>query len=206
MIDNNNIFDFFLATSSVSGIQIGANNDAWIDFEQSDLPDGPACLHRGRLPLLGHRHREHRLLHCQREPRSASARQTARARRQISGSSNEFRGLDLSSVSTAVPTSVQGNIISGINQTTSRASTTSSLSGFIGMALGATQGLFTVGNVTGNEIGSQDGSSTIVIAATSTTVNTAPAIGIFDFSFTNSVISNNRIGSITINSGGTGTR
>ena len=44
-------------------------------------------------------------------------------------------------------------------------------------------GRFNVGDVTGNTIGSLDGSSTIVITATSSTAGTTPVIGILDLSF-----------------------
>jgi hypothetical protein len=52
---------------------------------------------------------------------------------------------------------------------------------------------------------SLDGLSTIVINATSTTASNAPIIGIYDFSLSSGNVSNNNIGAITINSGGTGT-
>ena len=56
----------------------------------------------------------------------------------------------------------------------------------------------------GNKIGSQTGTSTIVINATSITANTLRATGIIDISQSDDIISNNEMGSITINSGGTG--
>ena len=63
-----------------------------------------------------------------------------------------------------------------------------------------------MGNIIGNKIGSLDGSSSIVINATSTTANTSREVAIFDFSGSNDNISQNEMGTITINSGGTGTR
>jgi len=109
-------------------------------------------------------------------------------------------------VSTVIPTSIQGNIISGIDQNTARNSTTSGSAGFIGIVMGTTNGLFNVGTVTGNQIGSLDGSSTIVVTATSVTASTAAVIGMYNNNFiTGDNFSNNNIGSITINSGGVGT-
>ena len=61
-------------------------------------------------------------------------------------------------------------------------------------------------SITGNTIGSGDGSSGIIVNATSTTANTIGFEGIFDFSFQNlEVINSNIMGTITINNGGTGT-
>jgi len=66
--------------------------------------------------------------------------------------------------------------------------------------------LFNIGGITGNNIGSLDGSSSIVINNTTTTINTWAFPGLFDFSFqSGDIISNNNIGTITINNGGTGT-
>src|SRR5204863_50426 len=101
------------------------------------------------------------------------------------------RGLDLAAASSGTATSVQGNTISGINQTSSRASTTAGNSPFIGIVLGTTSGVFDVGNVTGNTIGSLDGSSTIVLNEASTTASNAPIIGIYDFSLSSGNVSNN---------------
>ena len=83
----------------------------------------------------------------------------------ISGSTNTFRGIDAASTSTTTATSIQGNTISGINQTTASTGT-GTATGFVAMMLGSTDGLFNVGNVTGNNIGSLGGSSTIVINST----------------------------------------
>ena len=107
----------------------------------------------------------------------------------ISGLGNEFRGIDAPNVLDTVATSIQGNTISGINQTTTRTSTTSSSTAFAGMQLGNVNGFFDIGGVAGNTIGSLDGSSTIVINSTPTGA-TAPVLGIYDFSFTNGTISN----------------
>ena len=128
---------------------------------------------------------------------------------------NEFRGIDAENTDVTVATSIQNNTISGINQTTSRAQTltsfaTASAAGFIGIQLGGGAGFgagfFNVGDVTANKIGSLNASSSIVINATSTTTSTLRETGILDISQSDDVISNNEMGTITINSGGTGTR
>lgn len=124
----------------------------------------------------------------------------------IAGSSNEFRGILLNAAGTGTPSTVQGNTISGINQSSSRNSTTTASSVFIGIE-GGGPSIDAPANILNNRIGSLDGSSTIVINASSTTTNTAPAIAILDFNYVSGLsVSGNEIGAITINqSGGAGT-
>ena len=209
IINNNNIFDFFgTGGVSVTGIDVRTGNETWTISNNRIYQTAARTFTTSALRYAG--------ITISSASFSSSAytvtgntigfgAANGTGTTTISGSSNEFRGLDIISVSTTVATSIQGNTISGINQTSSRASTSSSSSNFIAIAIGVTGGLFNVGNVTGNTIGSLDASSSIVIAETSTTASTAPVIGIFDFSFTNSNISNNRVGTVTINSGGSGT-
>ena len=64
-------------------------------------------------------------------------------------------------------------------------------------------GVFDIGSITGNIIGSLDGSSTIVINESSTLTSTTPIFGILGLSVGSNNISNNNIGAITIQ--GTGT-
>ncbi|MBX3699144.1 MAG: S8 family serine peptidase [Dokdonella sp.] len=124
----------------------------------------------------------------------------------INGSSNEFRGILLNASGTTTPSTVQGNTVSGINQSTSRNSTTTSSSAFIGIQVGGPS-FDAPANALNNTVGSLDGASTIVINSSSTTANTAPAIAILDFNFVSGLsVSNNTIGAITINqNGGAGT-
>lgn len=221
VIGNNNIFDFFNPTISVSGINVQANNTLWtisnnrlyqtaprvftgtalryagitLNFLDTTSVVGGAFTVTGNTIGFG----------------AANGTGTT----TISGSTNEFRGIDAQNVDVTDVTSIQNNTISGINQTTARAQTlasqaTVSSAGFIAIQLGGGggfgAGFFTVGDVTANKIGSLDASSSIVINATSTTNNTLRETGILDFSQSDDVIANNEMGTITINSGGTGTR
>ena len=124
------------------------------------------------------------------------------------GAQNEVRGIDFQGGSSGTATSIQGNVVSGINVTSARAATTTCNASFAGiqactLAGASATGTLDIGNLTGNAVGSLDGSSTIVINATSTTANTAPVFGILGLSSQSNNISNNRIGAITIQ--GTGT-
>jgi hypothetical protein len=208
LINNNNIFDFFRDVNA-SGVHILSGNDNWtisnnrIYQTAARAFTGAASRYAGitlnsTAGMLG------AFTVTGNKIGFGAANGTGTT--TITGSSNEVRGIDAPSVNATTPTSIQGNTVSGISQTSSRASTTAGSSAFIGITLGVSTGRFNIGNVTGNTIGSLDGSSTIVVNETSTTANTAPVTGIYDdSSVSNNSITNNQIGAITINSGGTGT-
>ncbi|MGI8820780.1 MAG: beta strand repeat-containing protein [Chthoniobacterales bacterium] len=205
MITGNNIYDFFSPTVSAAGVSVQGNNNNWTISNNRIFQTAPRIFTATALRYTGITIASTGNAFTVTGNRIGFGAADGSGTTTISGSTNEFRGLDLSSTSTTTATSVQGNVISGINQTSARASTSSGSSAFIGMSLGTTGGLFNVGTVTGNEIGSLDGSSGIVVAQTSTTASTSSIIGIYDFSFTNGILANNKIGTITINSGGIGT-
>ncbi len=208
VINNNNIFDFFISTTSVSGIHILSGNDNWTisnnriyqtatrTFTVSAQRYAGITLNTtgsfpGAFTVTGNT--------------IGFANAAGTGTTTINNASNEFRGIDAVRVSTTTATSIQGNIISGISQLSARGSTTFTNSSFIAIMLGTNGGSFNCGNITGNTIGSLDASSTIVITATTTASNVAPVIGIYDVSSNGNNISNNNMGSITINSGGFGT-
>ncbi|PYK08540.1 MAG: hypothetical protein DME65_13855 [Verrucomicrobia bacterium] len=177
LIDNDNIFDFFNATTSVSGIDIQGNNDNWTISNNRIFQTAPRTFTAAALRYAGI------TINAGLGFGDAGAfsvtgnvigfgAANATGTTTINGSTNEFRGLDLANVDTTTPTSVQGNIISGINQTSARNSVNHFESCFTAMALGTSDGRFNVGDITGNAIGSLDDSSTIVITATSTTAST----------------------------------
>jgi uncharacterized repeat protein (TIGR01451 family) len=210
VIDGNNIFDFFGGGGvSTTGIDIRTGNHNWIIqnnrlYQTATRTFTTTALRYAGITLSGTTGANGNA-HIIRNNVIGFGAANGTGTTTITGSSNEVRGIDLPAASSGTATSVQGNIISGINQTSSRASTTAASSPFIAISLGTTSGVFDVGNVTGNTIGSLDGSSTIVINATSTTASNAPVIAIYDFSLSSGNVSNNNIGAITINSGGTGT-
>ncbi len=201
---NNNIYDFFgTGGASTSGIHILSGNDDWTisnnriyqtasrNFTTTALRYAAITLNSttgtaGSFNVSGNV--------------IGFANSGGTGNTTITGSSNEFRAIDVQSVNTSAATVIQNNLISGINQTSSRGSSTTSSSAFIAVAMGTTDGLI---NATGNTIGSIDGSSTIVLNLTSTVASTAPVIGFYNFSFFLTNISNNNIGYITIQSTGT---
>jgi uncharacterized repeat protein (TIGR01451 family) len=211
VIDGNNVFDFFgTGGVSVSGMDIRTGNNNWTIqnnriYQTATRTFTTTALRYAGITVSGATATNGGTFHTIRNNIIGFGSAAGTGTTTITGSSNEFRGIDLPTVSATTATSVQGNVISGITQTTSRASTSSSSAPFTAISLGTTGGVFDVGNLSGNIIGSLDGSSSIVVNATSTAAGTAPVIGIFDFSFQSDNISNNNVGSITINSGGTGT-
>lgn len=210
VIDANNVFDFFgTGAVSVSGIDIRTGNTNFTIsnnrlYQTAARTFTTTALRYAGITLVGTTGANGNF-HTITGNFIGFGAANGTGTTTINGSSNEVRGLDLAAASSGTATSVQGNVISGIDQTSSRASTTAASSPFIAISLGTTSGVFDVGNITGNTIGSLDGSTTIVLNETSTTASNAPIIGIYDFSLSSGNVSNNKIGAITINSGGTGT-
>ena len=203
LISGNNIFDYFFAGGNHTGINILTGNEAWTisnnKFYQTATRTFTTTASRHSAITLNNTTGGFTIIGNTIGFASSAGTGTY----TITGTTNEFRAIDAASVRTTAPaTEIQNNTITAINLTSARASTTTAQSLFIAIAMGTTDGLI---NATGNNIGSLDGSSTIVINATSTTAGTAPVIGFYNFSFFSTNVSNNIIGSITINSGGTGT-
>ncbi|HSS22812.1 MAG TPA: DUF4214 domain-containing protein [Pyrinomonadaceae bacterium] len=219
IIDNNNIFDFFIATANTTGVDIRTGNTNWTISNNRIYQTAPRTFNtsvglryagitfsgstgtgatgnfmniNGNTIGFG----------------AANGTGTTTITGTGNGLQNEVRGIDLQAANAGTATSVQGNTISGINQTSARLTTTTGLSAFAGIQIstaagGSATGVFDIGTITGNTIGSLDGSSTIVITASSVTANTTPIFGILDFGSGSNNVSNNKVGAITIQ--GTGT-
>ncbi|MDQ2920805.1 MAG: hypothetical protein M3R52_04200, partial [Acidobacteriota bacterium] len=209
VINGNNIFDFFgTGGIAVAGISVQGNNNNWTLSNNRIYQTATRTFTTTALRYSGILVNSAGNTFTITGNTIGFGAANGTGTTTITGSSNEFRGIALTNSSTTIFSSIQGNTISGINQTSSRASTTTDLPAFIGIQTGtsAADAPANIGNLTGNTIGSLDGSSTIVINATSITASTSPVQGILDFNFVGGVsISNNKIGSITINNGGAGT-
>ena len=199
VVDANNIFDYFSPTASVAGISIQGNNDLWTISNNKLYQTAARTFTGAGLRYAGI------TLSAATGAFTVSGNTigfgdaNGTGTTTISGSTNTFRGIDGASTSTSVVTSIQGNVISGINQTTATTGS-STTTNFIGIMAGSTDGLFDIGTVSGNRIGSLDGSSTIVV---NSTAGSGSITGIYNFSFFPTNISNNQIGSITIQGAGT---
>lgn len=202
-ISGNNISDFFSPTSDTAAISIGTGNtDVTISnnrifqtaartfLSAANTYAGVTTVGAGILTIINNT--------------IGFGAADGTGTTTISGQDNQFRGIYLN-VSTTGTSSVQGNTISGIVQTTSRnVMGTGPNAGFV--AILVNDGQVNIGTVTGNNIGSLDGSSSITINATSTTVSTLANAGIWNRSNSPTTISGNNIGSITVATGGIGTQ
>src|SRR4026209_2032271 len=179
-INNNNIFDFFSPTTSVAGISVQDASNNWFITNNRIYQTSPRTFTGADLTYTG----------ILVSPGIAGAATITgnvigfgaadgSGTTVIDGLTNRINGIAALSTSTAVATSIQGNIISGFNQTPGQG-VTGSPSAFIGIRVGAIAGLFHIGDVTGNTIGSLDGSSGIVVNDTTTTANSWGFVGILD--------------------------
>ena len=219
VIDSNNIFDFFgTGAAATAGIDIRAGNQGWTVSNNRIYQTAPRSfntsvgLRYSGILFSGTTGAGGNFITITGNTIGFGAANgtgtTTISGSDASGLQNEVRGIDLQGASSGTATSVQGNTITGINQTSSRLTVTTGLSAFAGiqastLAGASATGIFDIGTVTGNTIGSLDGSSTIVINASSVTASTTPVFGILAFSGSSNTISNNKIGAITIQGAGT---
>ncbi len=214
VIDGNNIHDFFLAgTGNTAGVSIQANNDTTTISDNRiyqtatrTFTGSAGVRYSGILVnsatfttnvtgnVIGFG--------------AADGSGTTTITGTGTGLGNEVRGIVFTNAKQTAPFStVSGNTVSGINQTTNRNTTSTSnadTASFVAIHSGSSADA--PANITGNTVGSLDGSSTIVINAGSVTTSTAPVTAILNYNFLGGVtIANNNIGSITINNNaGTG--
>ena len=197
VVDNNNIYDFFSPTVSVAGISLQANSADTTISNNRLFQTAPRTFTGAGLSYTG----------IAGAPGAGNAASITgntigfgaadgTGTTMLSGSTNTFAGISFSGTSTTVATSIQNNTISGINQS----SAGNGVVVFSGIFFSS--GRYDVGTVTGNKIGSLDGSSTITLTLSS---NGAMYL-IRDGNSTaiSNAISNNQIGAITINGTGTG--
>jgi hypothetical protein len=194
-IDTNLIHDFFSPTLSVSGISVQAGNSGWAISNNRIYQTAPRTFTATALRYAGITLNGSTTLGNYSVTGNiigfGAANGTGTT--TISGSTNTFRGIDTVTLNITVPTVISGNFVSGINQTTAGTGTTSSAP-FVGIMLGSSDGLFTA---TGNQVGSLDGSSTIAVTSNAASL-AGWAVGIFNFSFQATTISNNQIGSFAL--------
>ncbi|MGB0135378.1 S8 family serine peptidase [Dokdonella sp.] len=203
-ISGNKIHDYFVATGSNAGISVYNFNTGWTIANNRIYQTAPRTFTSTALRYTGI------LIDASSAANGGDAFQITgnvigfgaadgTGTTTISGSTNEFRGILLNGSGATTPSTVQGNTVSGIAQSSARNSTTTSNSVFIGIQAGGPS-IDAPVDVLNNTIGSLDGSSTIVINSGSTTTNTAPAIGILDYNWDSGLsVSNNAIGAITLN-------
>ena len=208
VITNNNVFDFFTPDATSAGINISFGNDLTTISNNRIYQTAPRVfttpnltyygifvdqsLFGGSITITGNR--------------IGFGAADGTGTTTISGLNNRINGIAVPHIGSTIASSIQNNTISGFNQTTSQGGTTAT-SSFVGISVGAAGvGVFDIGGVTGNTVGSLDGSSGIVINNTTTAAHSWGFAGIVNSSGQGpQVINNNNIGTITINDGGSGT-
>ena len=205
LVDGNNIFNFFSPTVSSAGVSIQAANNNWAISNNRIYQTAPrtfsATAQRYSGVLVASAGNTFTVSGNTIGFGAADGSGTT----TISGSTNEFRGIAFTNSSTTA------GAYSDLGQHDFRHQRDVGPQQHVDGSERVHRHPERIGrdapaNVTGNTIGSLDGSSTIVVNASSTTANTSPVQGILDFNFVTGVSdSNNNIGSITINNGGTGT-
>ncbi|HZW40234.1 MAG TPA: T9SS type A sorting domain-containing protein [Ignavibacteriaceae bacterium] len=195
IIRNNNIFNFFSAASASYGINLGAGNTNWTIENNSFYQTATRTSTAGNTHYgiyIGNSAGGGYIINGNKiggsSPNAEGGAWTING-----GFANRFQGISLN-VSTTNPSSVQGNIISNINLTsTSGASTTPGVFCGINLAAGSAE----IGTVTGNVIGS--GTATDAIVATISTTG-GYSMGVVVTAGTGATVNfkNNIIGGITI--------
>jgi hypothetical protein len=201
MITSNNVFDFFNAATSVAGIDLQGNN-ATGTISNNRIYQTASRTFTGAAGItysgiLVNNTGTFTVSNNVIGFGAANGTGTTTITGTGTGLGNQFRGISFVSSNTTTFSTISGNTVSGINQTTNRTSTTTDNAGFIAIQSGSSAA-DAPANMTGNTIGSLDGSSTIVIND-GATASTAPLQGILDFDFQDALtIANNNIGSITL--------
>jgi hypothetical protein len=206
-LSGNQIRDFFAATSNTSGIRLADNSDEFTIannrvFQTAERTFTGAAGVRysgisitsttGAFTITGN------VIGFA----NADGTGTTQITGTGTGLGNEVRGIALNRGDALRVSAVTGNTVSGIQQTTNRVGTSASAA-FIGVQTASAAGDGPA-DVTDNQIGSLDGSSSIVVSSAATAAT--QVMGVFDWNWLPGLdISGNHIGSITINNGGTGT-
>ena len=191
-ISNCNVYNFFQANVSCTGINIFSAGNNW-NITNNTLYTTSNLVFTGNRTWTGifvSNGSGYNITGNTITTKNAGTQYT------ITGTTNIIKGIVFSGGSTSI-TNIQNNTIKDIVQTSSQGSTTVGSNVFIGIYV--TSGLADVGNITGNTV------SGITIDATTTTASTVPAVGILFNSNQNTTISNNQINSISIQNA-TGTR
>jgi hypothetical protein len=117
----------------------------------------------------------------------------------ISGGANIFKPMYVN-VGTTAPTSIQGNTIAGIDQTTTSGGSTDGP--FAPSLIYVASGIVNIGTVTGNTIGSPSSSGSISFTSTSSSINGFHVV--YYNGGGNVSVSNNNIGGMTVGNAGSG--
>lgn len=198
-ITSNNIFDYFGAAVTSSGVFLSSGNTDWTISNNKFYQTAP------RTQTTGAQHSAIQISNTSGNNFLISGNTIGFAAANGTGtytlvavSGTTFVPVSLN-VGPTTATSVQGNSVAGI-AISGAASGSSSTAPF--RAIYVANGLTTIGNVTGNAIGSQSGTGSITYTSSSTSLS--DLVGIFNFGNFDWTVSNNLIGGITASNSSTG--
>ncbi len=123
LIDNNNVFDFFNATTSVAGIDLQSNTATTTVSNNRIYQTAPRVFTTTALKYSGILVTTSGFNQTVTGNTVGFGAANGTGITAISGSTNLFVGLDFTTGNTAAATSVQGNVISGISQDTASTGT-----------------------------------------------------------------------------------
>jgi hypothetical protein len=202
-IISNNIYDYFLAGSSSSGMKIDAGNTAWNIsnnrfYQTTALTYTSAVTHRALwiTPNVGSISNAANGFNVSGNYIGGNDASATSNYVMTSTVAASFIGMDLS-VGLGLSTEVQGNTINKISFTTANASTTS----FLGISVA--NGINNIGNIVGNVIGDPTANSVPYGITYTTTTNLGGLMGIRIGSGAAQNISNNIISGIDLNGNNT---
>jgi hypothetical protein len=197
IISNNNIFNFFAAGSASNGMNILAGNNDWTITGNSFYQTVTRTATGGAThsAITFNNSTSAGTITITNNYFGGTAAQCGGGNWTLAGSvSNRWRALNMTLPNTPVA-SIQGNTIAKLAITSTNVSATGG-GPFVGIYLGS--GSANIGGTTGNVIGGATGTGSITITSSGTAATAGPCGILSDGGSSNSVISNNIIGSITV--------
>ncbi len=194
-INNCRIYDYFSPVSISRGIEIYTGNSDWNItnnkfYQTSNRVQTTGALHNAiRIDAGGNYSGNNFLISGNTIGYSSS---DGTGYYSISGSTNSFVPIDIASIGTQSPISIQGNTITAINQATNRAGASSGSSLILILI---SSGAADIGNVSGNILGGNNS-----ITHTCNNIGGADIIAICGLGSGNLNISNNTIGNFSLGS------
>ena len=195
IINNNNIFDYFGAAVTSSGIAINGGCNTWSITNNRFYQTGTRTWTTGAT---------HRAIDLNSTAATSGvqgmtvtgnivgyASNTQTGTYTLTGSTGKFQGIVFNGITGGTVSNINTNTVASVSLTGVTSSGTSTSSPFVGMLV--TNGL---ANTNSNTIGSQSATGSLTFSTTTTT--TTEIMGIFNFSFDDWTANSNTVGGISV--------
>ncbi len=203
VITNNNIFDFFGAAVTSSGVATNGGCNTWTITNNRFYQTGTRTWTTGAV---------HRAIDINPSTATSGAQgftitgniigyasSTQTGTYTLTGSTGKFQGIQFSGISAGTVSNISSNTIASVSMTGVTSSGTGTSSPF--MAILVTNG---TANTNSNAIGSQSATGSLVFSTNTTTAT--DVYGIYNFSFDNWTATSNTLGGLSVtNAGASGT-